>query len=132
MPSLRSGFRTLLRGVAALVVLGQTAGPAPLTAGASTHCADHHRHHGTHAPIGVPGAAAIAQVGAGMPADCPHCVATDCAFLAPCAGGGTAVRAAPITPIVTETPVRTAGGDSAPALRSLSLAPPTPPPLLLA
>src|SRR5690349_9677047 len=93
MPSLRSGFRALLRGAAALVVLGPTAVPTGPAAGAGTHCAEHHRHHGTQAPTGVPGAAAIAQVGAGMPADCPHCAAADCAFLAPCAGGATAVRA---------------------------------------
>src|SRR5690349_20421842 len=113
MPSLRSGFRTLLRGVAALVVVGQTAGLAPMAAGASTHCTDHHRRHGTHAPVGVPGAAAIAQAGAGMPADCPHCAAADCAFLAPCAGGATAVRSAPITPVVSETPFTSVGADSA-------------------
>jgi len=129
MPSLRSLLGPPRWGAAAVTVLGLATGPVALAAATSGHCAS--RHEGQAGP-----ASAAAHAGAGTTAmeaetrtGCPHCAATECAFLAPCGGGVTAVGAGAMPAIIGASPVRATAASAAPGPRSLALAPPTPPPL---
>lgn len=127
MPSLRSLARLVVRGAALVAVLGFAAAPASLAAAAIGHCAGGHDSHAGHGGTGAPPVAAAA--GNPLPGDCPHCPATGCAGLAPCAGSATAVAAAATPLLVAAGPVRTAAAPLIAGSTSLALAPPTPPPL---
>ena len=122
---------SLRRVVAVLAMLGLAAGPAPLAAAPSGHCAARHQAHTGHPGTGVQPGAVTRGMGADMPGDCPHCASAECAILAPCAGGVTAVGAAAMPALGVATAVRAAAAPAAAGPRSLALAPPTPPPLPL-
>jgi hypothetical protein len=67
---------------------------------------------------------------ASLPAGCAHCPASECAVLAQCAGSGTAAVSAGLPGIPAGDPARPTVLATAAGLRSLALAPPTPPPLI--
>jgi hypothetical protein len=131
---LRRETRPLMRTLMLVVgVLGMpSTGQAAMN---GAHCA---RHDGSAMLMGHAGAihqrAAARQAGAwqGAPSHtCPHCPASECARIAPCAGASSSVIAvsAP-TPIAFSTdrvrilPIRD-------AVYSVLRQPPTPPPLLV-
>lgn len=123
--SFRRSLGLLRRVVAVVAMLGLAAGRAPLSAVTGGHCAARHQAHTGHAGNG-------AQTGAvtrGMPADCPHCASAECAVLAPCAGGVTAVGAPAMPALGVATAARATAAPAAAGPASLALAPPTPPPL---
>jgi hypothetical protein len=132
MPSLRSILGSLRRGAAAVAVLGLAASPLPLAAATTGHCAGRHQAHAGHAATTTHSGAVAGAMGTGMPADCPHCASARCAVLAPCAGGLTAVGTGTMPALVVAIPVRATLAPAAAGLRSLALAPPTPPPLPIA
>jgi len=127
----RSILGPLRRVVAVVAMLGLAAGPAPLAAASTGHCGGSHpvQHH--HAASGVPTGAGTRGMGTDMPGDCPHCASAECAVLAPCAGGVTAVGAAAMPALVVATAARATAAPAAAGPTSLALAPPTPPPLPL-
>src|SRR5512146_1097227 len=83
----------LRRVVAVVAMLGLAAGRAPLSAGTGGHCAARHQAHAGHPGKGPQTGTVTRGMGADMPADCPHCASAECAVLAPCTGGVTAVGA---------------------------------------
>jgi hypothetical protein len=126
----RSVLGSLRRVVAVVAMLGLAAGPAPLSAAASGHCGARDQAHAGHAGTAAQTGAVARAMGAGMPGDCPHCAAAECAVLAPCASGVAAVGAAMPALAVAGT-VRPTAAPAVAGLTSLALAPPTPPPLPL-
>jgi len=130
MAVVRSLLALTLRGAAALVIVSLGFGPAPVAATVTGHCAGHHQHRHGFRPM-VHGSGAAETVGAEAPAECPHCATADCAFLAPCAAGATAVGAGPMPEVPGASASRAPADGSASGVRSLALAPPTPPPLAI-
>jgi hypothetical protein len=130
--SLRRSILGLLRGAVAVVaMLGLAAGPAPLSAAASGHCAARDQVHAGHAGTAAQTGAVARGMSAGMPGDCPHCAAAECAVLAPCASGVAAVGAAAMPALAVAGTVRPTAAPAVAGPTSLALAPPTPPPLPL-
>ena len=130
--SFRRFLGPVRRVVAVVAMLGLAAGPAPLAAGTGGHCAARHQAHAGHPGKGPQTGAVTRVMGADMPADCPHCASAECAVLAPCTGGGTAVVVAALPALGVATAARTTAAPPAAGPASLALAPPTPPPLPLA
>ena len=131
MVAVRALLGLMLRAAAALVIVSLGVGPAPLAAAVSGHCAGHHEHHHGHGATVRHLDVAVEAVGAGTPAECPHCATADCAFLAPCAAGSTAVGADRMPEIPDAGAARAAADRGAADARSLALTPPTPPPLAI-
>lgn len=126
MRSLHALFSPMFRTCAALVIVGQTLGPAALALNGSGHCAGGHRH-ARH--VGTLAHVAAVRATVPLPAGCAHCPAQECAILVQCSGTGTAAVSAG-TPVVRAGDVaRPTALDAATGLRSLALTPPTPPPL---
>ena len=124
--SFRRSLGLLRRVVAVVAMLGLAAGPTPLSAVPGGHCATRHQAHTGH---GAQTGAVTHGIGADMPGDCPHCASAECAVLAPCAGGVTAVGAPAMPALGVATAARATAGPAPAGPASLALAPPTPPPL---
>jgi hypothetical protein len=127
----RALLALMLRVAAALVIVSLGAGPAPLAAAVGGHCAGHHQHRHGYGPTVRHSDVAVETIGAGAPAECPHCASADCAFQAPCAAGLTAVGAGRMPEIPRAGAVGAAADGAAGDARSLALTPPTPPPLAI-
>lgn len=127
--SFRRSLGLLRRVVEVVAMLGLAAGRAPLSAVTGDHCATRHQAHAGHVGNGAQTGAVTHGMGADMPGDCPHCASAECAVLAPCAGGVTAVGAPAIPALGVATAARTTAAPAAAGPASLALAPPTPPPL---
>jgi hypothetical protein len=121
----------LRRIVAVVAMLGLAAGPAPLSAATAGHCAVRHQAHAGHAGTAGQTGAVTRGMGADLAGDCPHCASAECAILASCAGGVTAVGAAAMPALGVATAVRATAAPAVAGPASLVLAPPTPPPLPL-
>ena len=124
--SFRRSLGLLRRVVAVVAMLGLAAGPAPLSAVTGGHCAARHQAHAGH---GAQTGAVTRGMDPDMPGDCPHCASAECAVLAPCAGGVTAVGAPAMPALGVATAARATAAPAAAGPASLALAPPTPPPL---
>lgn len=127
--SFRRSLGLLRRVVAVVAMLGLAAGPTPLSAVPGGHCATRHQAHTGHAGDGAQPGAVTRGMDADMPADCPHCASAECAVLAPCAGGVTAVGAPAMPALGVATAARATAAPAAAGPASLALAPSTPPPL---
>lgn len=127
--SFRRSLGLLRRVVAVVAMLGLAAGRAPLSAVTGDHCATRHQAHAGHGGNGAQTGAVTHGMGADMPGDCPHCASAECAVLAPCAGGVTAVGAPAMPALGVATAARATAAPAAAGPASLALAPPTPPPL---
>src|SRR5512135_401398 len=127
--SVRRSFRLLRHVFAVVAMLGLAAGPVPLSAVPGSHCAARRQTHAGHVGKGAPTGAVTHGMGADMPADCPHCASAECAVLAPCAGGVTAVGAPAMPALGVAAAARATTAPAAAGPASLALAPPTPPPL---
>ena len=127
--SFRRSLGLLRRVVAVVAMLGLAAGPAPLAPASTGHCGGDHpmQHH--HSAGGGQTGAVTRGMGTDMPGDCPHCASAECAVLAPCAGGVTAVGAPAMPALGVATAARATAAPAAAGPASLAHAPPTPPPL---